>query len=47
MPLEPVRTLAEQTFLSLSFQTVDDDHRLHKTVQALDWPVLVTSRQAQ
>jgi pimeloyl-ACP methyl ester carboxylesterase len=44
VPLEPVRTLAEQTFLNLTFHPVDDDHLLHKTVQALDWPALVTSR---
>ena len=41
VPLEPVRTLAKETFLNLSFHSVDDDHRLHKTVQALDWPGMV------
>jgi predicted esterase len=43
VPVEPVRTLAEQTFLKLTFHLVDDDHRLHQTVQTLDWPALVTS----
>ncbi len=43
VPLEPVQALAEQTFLNLTFHPVDDDHRLHQTVQALDWPELITS----
>jgi len=41
VPVEPVRALAEQTFVSLTFYLVDDDHRLHQTVQALDWSALV------
>jgi pimeloyl-ACP methyl ester carboxylesterase len=41
VPVEPVRTLAEQVFLNLTFHLVDDDHRLHQTVQAVDWPALV------
>ncbi len=41
VPVEPVRTLAEQTFLNLTFHLVDDDHGLHQTVQAVDWLTLV------
>ena len=39
--VEPVRTLAELTFLNLTFHLVDDDHSLHQTVQAVDWLTLV------
>ncbi|MGD8553951.1 MAG: alpha/beta fold hydrolase [Anaerolineales bacterium] len=41
VPLAPVRVLCEQVFLELAFHAVDDDHRLHKTVQAIDWRSLV------
>lgn len=41
IPLEPVRSLAEQVFVNLTFHAVDDDHRLHETVQAIDWPALL------
>jgi pimeloyl-ACP methyl ester carboxylesterase len=41
VPLQPVRALCEQVFLDLTFHAVDDDHRLHKTVQALDWQALM------
>ncbi|MFQ5858874.1 MAG: alpha/beta hydrolase [Anaerolineae bacterium] len=42
LPLEPTRTLAEQVFVNLTFHAVDDDHRLHKTVQEIDWPALLS-----
>ena len=41
IPLERVRPLAEQVFRNLTFHVVDDDHGLHKTVQAIDWPALL------
>ncbi len=41
VPLEPVRALAEQVFPRLTFHVVDDDHMLHATVQAIDWPQLL------
>lgn len=41
VPLEPVRTVAEELFTDLTFNVVDDNHRLHETVQAIDWPGLV------
>ena len=42
VPLELVRKLAEQVFTNLTFLVVDDDHRLHKTAQELDWGKLLT-----
>ena len=41
IPLEPTRRLAEKTFLNLTYIVVDDDHRLHKTAQELDWKNLL------
>jgi pimeloyl-ACP methyl ester carboxylesterase len=40
--LDLVRPLAEQIFLNLTFHVVDDDHGLHKTVQAIDWVALLS-----
>jgi pimeloyl-ACP methyl ester carboxylesterase len=37
IPLGAVRLLAEQVFHQLTFNVVDDDHGLYKTVHALDW----------
>ncbi len=37
VPLEPVRELAEKIFTNLTYKDVNDDHRLHKTAEALDW----------
>ena len=39
--LEILRSLAEQIFLDLTFHAVDDDHGLHKTAHAIDWPHLL------
>jgi predicted esterase len=41
VPLASTKRLAEQVFTSLIFHEVDDDHSLHATVQAIDWPMLV------
>ncbi len=41
VPLEPVRTVAERLFTNLTFNIVDDNHRLHEAVQAINWPELV------
>lgn len=41
IPLEEVRPLAEQVFRNLTFNVVDDDHGLHKTVNAIDWHSLL------
>jgi pimeloyl-ACP methyl ester carboxylesterase len=43
IPLEPLRAICEGVFVDLTFNVVDDDHRLHKTVQSLDWPALVSA----
>jgi pimeloyl-ACP methyl ester carboxylesterase len=43
VPIGPVRDLAARIFTDLTFCVVDDDHGLHKTVQAIDWPVLLQS----
>lgn len=43
IPLDPVRSLAEQVFLNLTFHVVDDDHGLHKTVQTIDWSALFSN----
>jgi pimeloyl-ACP methyl ester carboxylesterase len=37
VPLEPVHEIARQLFTDLTCITVEDDHRLHKTVQEIDW----------
>jgi pimeloyl-ACP methyl ester carboxylesterase len=37
VPLEPVREIAERLFSNLTLFTVEDDHRLHKTANELDW----------
>jgi pimeloyl-ACP methyl ester carboxylesterase len=41
VPPEPVRKLAEQLFTQLTYIRVDDDHRLHKTADKLDWGSLL------
>ncbi|MGD8813625.1 MAG: alpha/beta hydrolase [Anaerolineales bacterium] len=41
IPLESLRPICERVFTDLIFNIVDDDHRLHKTVQSLDWRALV------
>jgi pimeloyl-ACP methyl ester carboxylesterase len=37
VPLEPTRHLAEQVFRKLDFHVVDDEHRLFKTMQEINW----------
>lgn len=44
IPLDLVRALAQESFSNLSFNEVDDDHGLYKTVHALDWPKLLGDR---
>jgi pimeloyl-ACP methyl ester carboxylesterase len=41
LPLEAVRRLAEKVFTDLTYLVVDDDHRLHKTAEELDWKRLL------
>jgi pimeloyl-ACP methyl ester carboxylesterase len=42
IPVEPTRELAEKTFTNLKFLVVEDDHRLHKTAEGLDWENLLS-----
>ncbi len=37
VPLEPVGEIAQRLFSNLTIYTVEDDHRLHKTANELDW----------
>ncbi len=41
VPLEEVRQIAQKVFANLSYHIVDDDHRLHKTAEQLDWEALL------
>jgi pimeloyl-ACP methyl ester carboxylesterase len=37
VPLEPVREIAQKLFPNLTVHIVEDDHRLHKTANEMDW----------
>lgn len=37
VPLEPVREMVQKMFTNVIYYVVEDDHRLHKSVQELDW----------
>jgi predicted alpha/beta-hydrolase family hydrolase len=39
--LQVARDLAEKVFVNLTYLTVEDDHRLHKTADGLDWKSLL------
>jgi pimeloyl-ACP methyl ester carboxylesterase len=41
VPLETVRTIAEQLFVNHTFDALDDDHSLHDTFSTLDWDTLL------
>ncbi len=41
VPLEEVRQIAQKVFVNLTYHIVDDDHRLHKTAEQLDWEALL------
>jgi pimeloyl-ACP methyl ester carboxylesterase len=41
IPLQTAREIAEKTFTHLTYLVVDDDHRLHKTAEVLDWESLL------
>ena len=40
VPLEPVREVAQKLFTDLTYHIVEDDHRLHKTAQEMDWKTI-------
>jgi pimeloyl-ACP methyl ester carboxylesterase len=37
VPLEPVREVVQKLFTNVKYYVVEDDHRLHKSGQELDW----------
>lgn len=41
VPVLLTRPLAEKVFLNLDYRLVEDDHRLHKTAENLDWRSLI------
>ncbi len=42
IPWEAARSLADRVFSDLKYMLVDDDHRLHKTAETLDWESLLS-----
>jgi pimeloyl-ACP methyl ester carboxylesterase len=42
IPISDVEEVAKQVFSNLTFNTVDDDHYLHKTFKTIDWDSLLT-----
>jgi pimeloyl-ACP methyl ester carboxylesterase len=44
IPLRDVERVAKKTFLDLSFNTMDDDHSLHKTFKTIDWQRLLSGQ---
>ncbi len=42
VPLEDVRILANKTFPQITFIVVEDDHRLHKTAETVDWEKIIS-----
>jgi pimeloyl-ACP methyl ester carboxylesterase len=42
VPLEEIRKTAEKVFQNLKIIVVEDDHRLHRTAEELDWEELLT-----
>jgi len=41
VPLEQAKGIAGRVFLNLTFNIVDDDHGLYKTVHEIDWRTLL------
>ena len=41
IPLKATKKVARKAFRNLSFNTVDDDHFLHRTFKTLDWDDLL------
>jgi pimeloyl-ACP methyl ester carboxylesterase len=44
IPLTDVERVAKNVFLDLSFNTMDDDHSLHKTFKTIDWQRLLVGQ---
>lgn len=43
IPLKLIQTIAKKVFTNLTFNLVDDDHRLSRTFAAIDWTQLIRS----
>ncbi len=43
VPVRTVKPLAEKVFRNLDYRLVDDDHRLHKATQELNWKEIISS----
>jgi len=41
VPPGPVRKVAQSLFTNLTYHIVEDDHRLHKTAQEMDWETIL------
>ena len=41
VPFEPVREIAQKLFSNLTILPVEDDHRLHKTSNEMDWNTIL------
>ena len=41
VPLEEVREIARKVFSNLTYEIVDDDHRLHHATDTLDWKLIL------
>lgn len=41
VPPGPVREVAQRLFTNLTYHIVEDDHRLHKTAQEMDWKTIL------
>jgi len=41
VPPGPVREIAQRLFTNLTYHIVEDDHRLHKTAQEMDWETIL------
>lgn len=41
IPIKDVEQVAKNTFLNLSFNSMDDDHSLHNTFKTIDWDQLL------
>lgn len=42
VPLEEVRELARKVFKNLTYEIVEDNHRLHKATDTLDWKSILS-----
>jgi pimeloyl-ACP methyl ester carboxylesterase len=42
VPVQQVRNIAERVFSALTYQLVNDDHRLHKATDMLDWKAILS-----